>query len=105
MAENIAAQQQAHGQPVKLPPMSRILKQADALAFSVENVAAEKKKQQDAIREQSNRRRPAAGRPARSALAAAGKAGGDKESPIDMVVHHPDVVDFWNKLQEANGTK
>ena len=100
MVSGMVSRAQAAGIEPNIPPMPVLLQRVQDFAFANEIKEQARKQQTAAIAEQSKRRRPAAGRPHRTAPTSTGK---DTVHPAKAIADSPEVLDLWNKFQEANG--
>ncbi len=100
------ARQRATGKQEPLPPLPAMIRRANAVAFAEEIRADDKRKQEQSIREQSNKRRPVAsgrGVDGRFSKQPSESSGDPVTEGSKAIASNPAVVAMWNKFQEANG--
>jgi hypothetical protein len=101
LAAGIVTRAQVLGKPVEMPPLSVLVRRAEQLAFGEEIRQEEKKKLLAKAAEQSKRRRPVGG--ARGTVTP--RTRKENVDPIKEIVNSPELVAFWDRVQEENGSK
>lgn len=95
VSQFIAYQQQAAGRPVQLPSWGELVKRAEAVAHGHLIAEETKKKQTEAVKSQSLRRRPVA---STAGATASRKSTAGSDDPA-VIASDPEVVAAWERAQ------